>query len=100
MAAHLFEGVSEQAGAARERRTDALALQRQRRWRGAMYLMGDAVECTLKARLMEIHRARTLPSLERALSKPYRKVIRLTGAEGHSIPRLVELADGLSGRIK
>lgn len=65
-----------------------------------MYLMGYAVECTLKARLMEVHRARTLTSLERALSKRHRKTVRLTGAEGHSIARLVELADGLPERIK
>jgi hypothetical protein len=48
MADHLFSGVSEQTRAATQRKTDALTLRSQERWRGAMYLMGYAVECKLE----------------------------------------------------
>ena len=40
-----------QLGASRRRREDALILQAQKRWNGASYLGGDAVECSLKALL-------------------------------------------------
>lgn len=36
-------------GASRRRRDDAKALQEAKRWAGAMYLAGYAIECSLKA---------------------------------------------------
>lgn len=38
-----------QEGASRRRREDALALYNARRWNGAIYLGGYAIECSLKA---------------------------------------------------
>ena len=91
MASYMFSGRTEQAKAAFRRKADATILRQQRHWRGAMYLLGYAVECKLKARLMEIHRARTLGELEERLSKRIGTRVQLTGKEGHSIVRLVEL---------
>src|SRR5436853_3949289 len=38
-----------QEGASRRRREDALALYNARRWNGAIYLGGYAIECSLKS---------------------------------------------------
>jgi HEPN domain-containing protein len=81
MARDLFRGISDQEKASKHRMTDAEALFAERRWRGAMYLAGYAVECLLKARLMrmfgcrhlddledELHRRRVLPDRQTDLS--------------------------------
>lgn len=67
MARRQFYGVSEQAKAAKHRLDDARALFKQKRWRGAMYLGGYAIECLLKAKLMKMYRCRHLTDLEDVL---------------------------------
>jgi hypothetical protein len=70
MARILHSGVSEQAKAAKHRLEDAQALVSCSRWRGAMDLAGYAVECLLKAKLMQMHRCRNLRELEDRLNEP------------------------------
>ena len=64
-----FGGVSEQARAAVHRRADAQALLEKERWRGAMYLAGYALECTIKSRLMRKFACRNLDELDEALKQ-------------------------------
>ena len=61
---NLHDGVSELAGASRQRLADAQALLNASRWRGAMYMVGYAVECLLKTRLMHIYDCKNLRELE------------------------------------
>jgi len=56
-----------------------------------MYLLGYAIECKLKRRLMEKYRVLTLDELERKLSERFKGDIRLTGGKGHNIGHLLEL---------
>ena len=58
------DGVSEQAKAAKHRLEDAQSLYSTKRWRGAMYLAGYAVECLLKTKLMRMFDCRRLRDLE------------------------------------
>jgi hypothetical protein len=59
-----FAGISEQSKAGQHRRADADALFEKRRWRGAMYLAGYAIECLIKAKLMERFKQSNLEDLE------------------------------------
>ena len=61
---NLHDGVSELAGASRQRLEDARALLNASRWRGAMYMAGYAVECLLKTKLMHIYDCKNLRELE------------------------------------
>ena len=61
---NLHNGVSELAGASRQRLADAQALLNASRWRGAMYMAGYAVECLLKTKLMHIYDCKNLRELE------------------------------------
>ena len=61
---NLHNGVSELAGASRQRLADATALLNASRWRGAMYMAGYAVECLLKTKLMHIYDCQNLGELE------------------------------------
>lgn len=72
MTSFQFGGRSEQTKAASRRREDARALKSSGRWRGAMYMMGYAVECNLKAKLMEKYNETTLAGLERVLSRRFK----------------------------
>src|SRR5436309_1519664 len=85
MARYEHGGITEQAKAAIKRRADARVLATQAHWRGAMYLAGYAVECRLKARLMEMYRARTLAGLEVLLVARSREQVDLAT---HSIEYL------------
>jgi len=51
----LYSGITEQTKASVHRLDDARALLREQRWRGSMYLAGYAIECQLKAKLMQNH---------------------------------------------
>ena len=93
MANYMFSGVTEQAKAAIRQYADARALRHEKRWRGAMYLLGYVVECKLKARLMENHGAWTLDDLEDILSQRFGVPVHLTGKDGHNIARLVEFTE-------
>ena len=61
---NLHDGVSELAGASRQRLEDAKTLLNASRGRGAMYMAGYAVECLLKTKLMHIYNCKNLRELE------------------------------------
>lgn len=67
MAKDETSGVTAQRKASHQRRIDAEALIAAKRWLGAMYLAGYAVECLLKAKLMQRFRCVDLSDLERRL---------------------------------
>jgi len=69
MPRYRYAGITEQRRAALRRREDAHVLRLQERWRGAMYLLGYAIECSLKARLMERFRAPNLHQLQEELAR-------------------------------
>jgi HEPN domain-containing protein len=69
MAQQQFSGVSEQGKAALHRLEDAKSLLKEKRWRGAMYLAGYAVECILKKQLMIRFSCDTLGDLEDELQR-------------------------------
>jgi len=73
--------------AAIHRELDARNLRDASRWRGAMYLLGYAVECTLKARLMERHGMWHLERLQRHLSRRFGRPVDLLT---HSLHDLME----------
>ncbi len=90
---NLHNGVREQAGASRQRLADAQALFAASRWRGAMYLAGYAVECLLKAKLMQIYDCRTLRELESELKR--RSILPAHGTVfTHQLKDLIRLAPG------
>src|SRR5262245_16909784 len=67
MARRQHSGVTDQRKASIHRMEDARVLFRSRRWRGAMYLAGYAVECRLKYKLMQKWNCFTLDELEKRL---------------------------------
>jgi len=71
MARYQYSGVTDQRKASFRRWRDAHALKEAGCWRGAMYLAGYALECRLKASLMEKFGALTLEALEATLSRQY-----------------------------
>lgn len=75
MRAH--SGITDQGKASMHRSRDAQVLAAARRWRGAMYLLGYAVECSLKAKLMERYDVRRLEQLEALLSGRLQRPIDL-----------------------
>lgn len=64
MSRYDYYGLSEQAKAGTKRLRDAKILFQGEAWRGSMYLAGYAVECGLKAKLMEMNGLKTLKELE------------------------------------
>ncbi len=69
MSHDLYSGISEQSKASTHRLDDARSLLHARRWRGAMYMSGYAVECLLKTKLMRVYGCRTLRELETELQR-------------------------------
>jgi hypothetical protein len=65
-------GRTEQYKASVHRKVDAEKLRDAHRWRGAMYLLGYAVECNLKAKLMERYRHLHLQELQTYLRRRFR----------------------------
>ena len=65
-------GRSEQYKASIHRKMDAERLRGAYRWRGAMYLLGYAVECNLKAKLMERYGHQHLEALQAYLQTRFR----------------------------
>jgi len=94
MARKVFSGISEQSKAAIHRREDAEALFNEKRWRGAMYVAGYAIECTIKARLMSMFEVDHLEDLETKIKQ--RGLI----AESDSLfDHRIELYVRVSGRL-
>lgn len=85
-------GRSDQLKASLKRSIDAAVLMQHGRWLGAMYLAGYAVECRLKAKLMEIMDVWSLDELEGAIEKRmgFRPNLRT-----HEISVLMTLLDHL-----
>ncbi len=71
----MHNGKTELNKAMIRRRADALCLRRQKHWRGAMYLMGYALECKLKVRLMERYNVDNLKQLDAKLQPKQKKPI-------------------------
>jgi hypothetical protein len=91
MGAYRYGGWTDQHKAHLHRKRDAEILRGEQHWRGAMYLLGYAVECKLKAKLMEKYDARTLDELERQLAKRFgRENVNL---KTHSIECLFSFSD-------
>jgi hypothetical protein len=67
----LHDGISDQAGASRQRLEDARVLLRAFRWRGSMYIAGYAVEGLLKTKLMQIYDCRNLRELDDVLQRRF-----------------------------
>jgi hypothetical protein len=89
-----FAGVSDQSKASQHRRADAQALFEKERWRGAMYIAGYAIECLIKAKLMEMFKQGNLEGLEVELKR--RHLI----SEGSSLfDHRIELYLRASGRL-
>jgi HEPN domain-containing protein len=84
-----FGGIIDQKDASKNRREDAVALQAEKRWRGAMYMMGYAIECALKAKLMELFGERTLSALQQRLR--VKRGEPDLDLKTHSIDRLISL---------
>ncbi|MCE9528030.1 MAG: HEPN domain-containing protein [Planctomycetales bacterium] len=94
MAKDHFSGVTEQGKASVHRLEDAKSLVQKKRWRGAMYLAGYAVECLLKKQLMLKNGCFTLRELEEAL-KTKRQIASSASVFTHQIEPLFKLAGGL-----
>jgi hypothetical protein len=98
MARKRYSGVSEQIKASRHRLEDAEALFAAERWRGAMYLAGYALECLLKAKLMQRFQCRKLEVLEEELHK--RKLLpKSRSVFTHELESLLQLL-GVVDRLK
>jgi HEPN domain-containing protein len=69
MSYDLYTGISEQSKASKHRLEDAHVLLNAERWRGTMYMSGYAVECLIKAKLMQIYSCRNLHELEDELQR-------------------------------
>jgi hypothetical protein len=70
------------------RRDDAYALLEKARWRGAMYLGGYAIECKLKAQLLDYYACETLTELADAIERRFGERPQLTTVRGHGIEYL------------
>ena len=62
-------GITEQARASQHRLDDAQTLLDGGRWRGSMYMAGYALECLLKAKLMNQYDCHHLQDLEEELRR-------------------------------
>jgi len=74
--------------AALRRKDDAQALLEKERWRGAMYLAGYAIECKLKAQLLDYYACETLSELADTLEKRVGERPQLTTVRGHGLEYL------------
>ncbi|MGI8979654.1 MAG: hypothetical protein ACR2FY_10535 [Pirellulaceae bacterium] len=93
MARQKFGGVTDQGKAGIQRLDDAKSLQRNKRWRGAMYLAGYSVECLLKKKLMIKFGCHTLLQLEEELRRR-RRLKESESVFSHSLESLFRLAGG------
>ena len=91
-----FAGRSDQAGAAEQRRRDATTLLSGKRWLGSIYMMGYAIECALKAKLMRIHDELDLTKLQAKLSERRGTAIELQTHSLEYLFNLLEVKDRMS----
>jgi hypothetical protein len=95
MARKPHSGISEQYKASLHRMEDARVLFAGRRWRGAMYLAGYAVECRLKYKLMRQWKCFSLEELDQKLAA--KGVVET--AFTHNLAQLIVRAGGW-GRLR
>ncbi len=98
MSRYEYQGITEQYKASIRRMADARILRMQSHWQGAMYLAGYAVECRLKARLMEIYHSRNLKELQERLAERFNDE-RLEVAS-HNIERLMSYTGAIARLTK
>jgi hypothetical protein len=91
MSKQAHAGRTEQFKASIHRKADAERLRESRRWRGSMYLLGYAVECSLKAKLMERYGHQHLKELQAYLRKRFRSDVDVFT---HSLHDLMTWAEG------
>ena len=96
MSKNVHSGRSDQRKSALKRWEDARYLRNGKHWRGAMYLAGYAIECRLKAVLMEKFNVNRIQELESALEK---RIGRSINAFTHNIEVLFSFTDAY-GRLK
>ncbi|MFK0734731.1 MAG: hypothetical protein ACIWVG_26875 [Gloeotrichia echinulata HAB0833] len=82
-----------QLGASRRRLEDALALHNQKRWTGAIYLGGYAIECSLKSLICYEHKEDNLKD-----TKIFQK--GLQAASLHNLTNLLNSLPGVQRTIK
>jgi hypothetical protein len=71
--------------AAGQRKQDAQVLLEKQRWRGAMYLGGYAIECKLKAQLLDYYACENLSELSDVLERRFGVQPQLTTVRGHGL---------------
>jgi len=84
-----------QLGASRRRLEDARALRDKKRWSGAMYLGGYAIECSLKSLICyeegpKINNFKETRSFKKGLQ----------GSDLHNLPKLLECVESLKRAIE
>jgi hypothetical protein len=92
----VHSGRTDQFKASLHRNQDAKELHGRKRWRAAMYLFGYAVECGLKAKLMERYGFRHLLQLQQYLSEKTGKEVNLYT---HSLDTLMNWTEA-QGRME
>ncbi len=95
-----FGGRTEQLTAALKRLMDARVLMAEERWLGAMYLAGYAVECRLKAKLMEILNVWNLDELESQLARRFRQRLSLRTHELEILMTFLDRLVGIRSRMR
>lgn len=90
MARRQPSGVSELTKASNHRLEDARALLVAKRWQGAMYMAGYAVECLHKTKLMQRYRCRTLDQLDDVLRQK-RRISDRWSMYSHELLTMMEL---------
>ncbi len=89
----LNSGITAQSKSGVHRLDDAKVLLKERRWRGAMYMAGYAVECSLKAGLMRKFDCQNLAELDEEMKRggwlKHEDTIYT-----HGLERLLRAADG------
>ena len=82
-----------QLGASRRRLEDAQTLHQQKRWSGAMYLGGYAIECSLKSLVCYEERKNNLKDTQKLKNG-------LQAAELHNLARLLACVPSIENAIK
>jgi hypothetical protein len=93
-------GRTQLSKAAVKRRRDAHALLEKQRWRGAMYMAGYALECKLKAQLMERYNCFHLQELEEEIERRTGERPTLISVRAHHLEYLLGFAPDCEARLQ
>ena len=88
----VYSGRTNLSKAAFHRKKDAVALLKERRWRGAMYLGGYAIECKLKVQLLEYYDCFHLDELEAKIEAQTGSRPSFMTIHGHNLEYLLGFA--------